>query len=123
MDVITINDATIAAGKAAFEQYKSAVMCGSDTAAYDEGMNREQGKPVVVGAIVASIENGMNREEQILAAVARVSHCRRTTVLTILIALTGSELGKHLWRLSDGRYSLLQRAANDADTPVALIAA
>lgn len=120
MQIITINETTIAAGKAAFQWYKAASMCGSDTAVYDAGMYREQGKPVVVGAIIASIENGMDSEEQIVASVARVSHCRRSTVLTILAALTGNEPTDHLWRVDDGRYSLLQR---DAREPKVLLAA
>jgi hypothetical protein len=112
MHIIHLTAATIAAGKSAFNSYRAAVMCGPSAAAYVPGLRRQTGLVVVPGAILACIEQGMVTEDEILNGVARVSRCSRSTVLSVLIKLSGVDPEVHLWRADrNGNYRALTQSA------------
>lgn len=98
MQIFSLNEYAISAGKAAFHRYRTAVTCGRASEIYEAGMCRQTGLSVVPGAIVACIEQGSNSEDEIVHAVARVSLCRRSTVSAVLYALCGGDPHRHLWR-------------------------
>lgn len=104
MHIIHLDDKSIAAGKAAFSLYRAAVMCGPSADIYDPGMWRDTGIAIIPGAILACIAQGMTTKDEIVSAVARVSRCKRTTVETVLGALTGADPERNLWGLRDQRY-------------------
>jgi hypothetical protein len=111
MHIIHLTDATIAAGKSAFNSYRAAVMCGPSAAAYVPGLRRQTGLAVMPGAILACIEQGMITEDEILNGVARLSRCRRSMVLSVLIGLRGGDPEVHLWRADrTGNYHVLTQS-------------
>lgn len=113
MHIIYLTAATIAAGKSAFNSYRAAVMCGPSAAAYIPGLRRQTGLVVVPGAILACIEQGMVTEDEILNGVARLSRCRRSTVLSVLIQLSGGDPDIHLWRADRaGNYHALTQSVS-----------
>jgi len=97
MQIIHITDATIAAGKAAFQSYRTACLCGPSADIYAQGLRRQTGLAVIPGAIVACIEQGMTTEDEILNGVARLSLCRRSTVRSVLVGLSGDDPERNLW--------------------------
>ena len=97
MKFVHLNAETIGFGRLAFNQYKSATMCGRSAENYEAGMCRRTGLSVVPGAIIACIEQGMIEENEIVNAVARVSLCRRSTVSDVLFALCGTDPDLNLW--------------------------
>ena len=112
MQIIHLTDATVESGKSAFNSYRAAVICGPSANAYVPGLRRQTGLAVVPGAICACIEQGMITEDEIVNGVARLSRCRRSTVLSVLVELSGDDPQRHLWRVDRaGKFHTLSRSA------------
>jgi hypothetical protein len=109
MQIIPLNERSLAIGRKSFDGYLAAQMCGPQAFTYAPGMMRETGLQVVTGAIAAAIESGIADEDSIVNSVARVSRCARSTVRSILIALTGSDPDLHLWGCAHGQHFDLRR--------------
>ncbi len=97
MNIIHLDTETLKAGKSAFNEYMAAVVCGPSAKIYYDGMIRATGLEVVPGAILACMEQGLVGEDEIVNAAARVSRCTRSTVLSVLYTLCGTDAGRHLW--------------------------
>jgi len=96
---------SLAEGHATFAQYRSAVLCGPDADFYRLGMCRPTGLEIVPGAIAACIEQGMSFEDEIVHAVSRVSRWKRSTVLSVLIGLSGDDPSLNPWsKVSENHY-------------------
>ena len=104
MNLIPLNEATIALGRASFNQYRAAQMAGPGTESHRLGMHRETGRAVIIGAVLACVRNNMTKREEILNVTARVSRCTRSTVADVLDALTGDDADCHLWSIAHDRY-------------------
>jgi hypothetical protein len=123
MNIFTITEQTIVRGKASFETYMSAVVCGPGTWAYDAKPMRETGVELVPGAIVGCIEAQIDANDNIVGAVARITKCRRSTVRACLKALTGENPREHLWYVHESRLKLHRRPVSETRTPPVLLAA
>jgi hypothetical protein len=96
MKIYTVNATLLAQGRAVFE---AGLRCGP-----------ERGLAVVPGAILAAIENGLTTHSEIERAVAFHSRCRRSTVATVLAALSTERNPNGLWaRDADGCYRCTQQ--------------
>jgi hypothetical protein len=114
MQIIHLTEDAIALGVAALDDYCAAMMCGPLAPSYGQRLKRATGLGVVPGAILACIEQGIISEDEIVNAVSRASRCRRSTVRSVLAAITGGEPERFMCKCDpQGRYQLHDSELSD----------
>ncbi len=108
MQIITVDNQLIEAGRASFESCLRQYLSYGDT-------ERTSGIKVIPGAIVAALEAGLTRSRDIIRAAARVSRCRGNTVYQVLTELGAPSFKNRLWeRYHEDRYRLVHKENRDA---------
>ena len=111
MQIFTLNQALIDHGRAAFELSSLQFLSGPNASVNRADRWRGGGIGIVPGAIVAAIDRGLTTPEAIVPAIARLSRCRDSTVITLLETLGRDDVPDRLWSLgADGSYALTDRA-------------
>ena len=120
MHISVIDAAAIQRGEHAFQLHLIGSACGPGTAEYEARWDRDTGISVIVGSIDACIARGIRDRYSIIRAVAKASLCRRSTVASVLDALSDDATAYRRWLNVSGRYSLRDGSISD---PAILITA
>lgn len=122
MNLVTLDETTLAQGGASFYAYRDGQMAGPTSNRSYASLNRATGRHIIPGAINECIRNGMTDREQIIHVAARVSRCRRTTVAQLLDWLSGSNTKSNLWVEQDGLFDIASQAiSEESSQPLAVI--
>jgi hypothetical protein len=114
MLISAINNDTRASGNLTFRRYMAALICGPTAAeTFQRGMFRYGGISEVPGIIDALIDVGICDRDDVIAAAARTSRCRSTSISDIIDALAGADASKHLWFERGGKLQPHKQATAD----------